>query len=112
MHTSFPAFAHGTPVPSQDALSAEITARRRNAVRLAEAQAATKEGGRECVVQATANLKSRCIELEEVVKGLTADMQRTQEETSSQTQAKMVRMHERNSKAVGKLEDSLAGKST
>lgn len=98
--------------PRQDALSAEITARRRNALRLAEAQAVTKEGGRESFVQVTAGLKARCLELEELVMGLVRDTRTAQEELSSQTQAKMVREHEHNSKAVGRLQDSLAGEHT
>lgn len=68
-----------------------------------------KEGDKESVVQVTSSLKSRCLELEELVKDLTRDTRTIQEELSSQTQAKMLRAHEQNSKAVGKLEDSLAG---
>lgn len=68
----------------KDALSAEITARRRNAVRLAEAQAATKEGGRENAVQAASGLRARCLELEELVARLTRDIQIAQEDLSSQ----------------------------
>ncbi|CAM9766546.1 unnamed protein product [Ectocarpus fasciculatus] len=94
----------------QDALSAEITARRRNAVRLAEAQAATKEGGRESAVQAASGLRARCLELEELVARLTRDIQTAQEDISSQTQTQLAASQERNSRAVGKLEESLAGK--
>eukprot|EP00903_Cladosiphon_okamuranus_P005748 g5703.t2 len=93
----------------QDALSAEITARRRNAVRLAEAQAATQEGGRESAVQAASGLRARCLELEELVARLTRDIQTAQEELSSQTQNQLAATQERNSRAVGKLEESLAG---
>lgn len=71
----------------QDALSAEITARRRNAVRLAEAQAAAKEGGRESAVQAASGLRARCLELEELVARLTRDIQTAQEDLSSQVNA-------------------------
>ncbi|CAM9761139.1 unnamed protein product, partial [Ectocarpus sp. 13 AM-2016] len=94
----------------QDALSAEITARRRNAVRLAEAQAATKEGGRESAVQAASGLRARCLELEELVVRLTRDIKTAQEDISSQTQTQLASSQERNSRAVGKLEESLAGK--
>ncbi|CAM9150550.1 unnamed protein product [Ectocarpus sp. 12 AP-2014] len=93
----------------QDALSAEITARRRNAVRLAEAQAATKEGGRESAVQAASGLRARCLELEELVARLTRDIKTAQEDISSQTQTQLAASQERNSRAVGKLEESLAG---
>ncbi|CAM9852110.1 unnamed protein product [Ectocarpus sp. 6 AP-2014] len=93
----------------QDALSAEITARRRNAVRLAEAQAATKEGGRENAVQAASGLRARCLELEELVARLTRDIKTAQEDISSQTQTQLAASQERNSRAVGKLEESLAG---
>lgn len=71
----------------KDALSAEITARRRNAVRLAEAQAATKEGGWESAVQAASGLRARCLELEELVARLTRDIQTAQEDLSSQVRA-------------------------
>ncbi|CBJ27886.1 hypothetical protein Esi_0086_0080 [Ectocarpus siliculosus] len=93
----------------QDALSAEITARRRNAVRLAEAQAATKEGGRESAVQAASGLRARCLELEELVARLTRDIKTAQEDISSQTQTQLAASQEHNSRAVGKLEESLAG---
>ncbi|CAM9812348.1 unnamed protein product [Scytosiphon promiscuus] len=95
----------------QDALSAEITARRRNAVRLAEAQAAIKEGGRESAVQAVSGLRARCLELEELVARLTREIQAAQEELSSQTHIKLAATQERNSRALGKLEESLAGES-
>ncbi|CAM9151764.1 unnamed protein product, partial [Laminaria digitata] len=93
----------------QDTLSAEITARRRNALRLAEAQAASTEGGRESAVQTASGLRARCLELEEVVARLTQDVHTAQEELSSQTQAQLSATQERNSRAVGKLEESLAG---
>ncbi|CAM9392979.1 unnamed protein product [Ectocarpus sp. 12 AP-2014] len=93
----------------QDALSAEITARRRNAVRLAEAQAATTEGGRESAVQAASGLRARCLELEELVARLTRDIKTAQEDISSQTQTQLAASQERNSRAVGKLEESLGG---
>ena len=71
----------------KDALSAEITARRRNAVRLAEAQAATNEGGRESAVQAASGLRARCLELEALVARLTRDIQTAQEDLSAQVGA-------------------------
>ncbi len=81
------------PVPFatiQDALSAEITARRRNAVRLAEAQAAASEGGRESAVQAASGLRARCLELEELVVRLTKDVQIAKEDLSSQVCAELL----------------------
>ena len=65
-------------------MSAEITARRRNALRLAEAQAASTEGGRENAVQTASGLRARCLELEELVARLTQDIHTAQEELSSQ----------------------------
>lgn len=78
-----------SPPHPKDALSAEITARRRNAVRLAEAQAAMKEGGRESAVQAVSGLRARCLELEELVARLTREIQTAQEDLSSQVSASM-----------------------
>lgn len=76
------------PPPSlcyrQDALSAEITARRRNALRLAEVQTATTEGERESAVQMASGMRVRCLELEELVARLTRDVRTAQEDLSSQ----------------------------
>lgn len=53
-------------------------------MRLAEAQAATKEGNRENTVQMASGLRARCLELEELVARLTRDIRSAQEEMSSQ----------------------------
>lgn len=53
-------------------------------MRLAEAQAATKEGNRESTVQMASGLRARCLELEELVARLTRDIRSAQEEMSSQ----------------------------
>ncbi|CAM9467071.1 unnamed protein product, partial [Choristocarpus tenellus] len=93
----------------QDALSAEITARRRNAVRIAEAQAVTMESDREGMVQTVAGLRAHCVEVEERVTRLTTEVRNeVRNEVRSQlTEAQ----EEKNSHiVVGKLEESISGK--